>query len=45
MPENKDQLNILHVICHDLGQELHCYGRESIQSPNLDALAEKGVIL
>jgi len=30
-------------IPHDLGDHLHCYGHASVQSPNLDHLAETGV--
>lgn len=37
------KLNILYVIVHDLGQQLGCYGDKSVNSPNLDELAEKGV--
>lgn len=35
--------NILIITCHDLGQHLGCYGRETVNSPNLDRLALKGV--
>jgi arylsulfatase A-like enzyme len=35
--------NILLVHCHDLGQYLHCYGVNTVQTPNLDALASQGV--
>lgn len=36
--------NIVFVICDDLGiNDLHCYGREDHNTPNLDRLAEKGV--
>ena len=36
--------NILMIICHDLGQMLHCYGNRYIKSPNIDSIAEKGVV-
>jgi N-sulfoglucosamine sulfohydrolase len=29
---------------HDIGRHLHCYGRPSVVSPNLDALARDGVM-
>jgi len=36
--------NVLLLHCHDLGQHLHCYGVDSVQSPNLDRLASEGVL-
>lgn len=40
MPERP---SILHIICHDLGQHLQCYGRPDVSSPNLGRLAAEGV--
>jgi len=35
--------NIIFVLCDDLGiNDLHCYGRDDHNTPNLDALAEQG---
>jgi arylsulfatase A-like enzyme len=36
--------NVLLLHCHDLGQHLHCYGVDGINSPNLDRLASEGVL-
>jgi len=35
--------NILMITCHDLGQHLGCYGVDTVQSDNLDKLAERGI--
>ena len=38
------QPNIVFVLCDDLGiNDLHCYGREDHNTPNLDALAAEGM--
>jgi arylsulfatase A-like enzyme len=36
--------NVLLLHCHDLGQHLHCYGVDCVQSPNLDRFAGQGVL-
>ena len=35
--------NILLLTCHDLGRHLGCYGRNSVATPALDALAASGM--
>lgn len=35
--------NVIMITCHDLGQHLGCYGIETVTTPNLDKLAEKGI--
>src|ERR671916_271526 len=37
--------NVLFFTCHDLGRHLGCYGRPTVHSPALDALAGSGVRL
>jgi N-sulfoglucosamine sulfohydrolase len=37
--------NILFFTCHDLGRHLNSYGHRTVQSPNLDALADSGIKL
>lgn len=39
------QPDILFFTCHDLGRHLGCYGRSTVNSPALDALAATGVKL
>ncbi|MBS3762274.1 MAG: sulfatase [Planctomycetes bacterium] len=39
----KRRPNVLIFIPHDLGDYLGCYGHTSVRSPNLDALANRGV--
>lgn len=36
--------NVLLLHCHDLGQHLHCYGVDTVQTPSLDRLAGEGVL-
>jgi arylsulfatase A-like enzyme len=37
--------NIVFVTTHDTGRWFGCYGRNSVLSPNIDAIAEDGVLL
>ena len=37
--------NILFISVDDLRPELGCYGNTAIQSPNIDRLAESGIVL
>ncbi len=37
--------NIIHIMADDLGwRDLSCYGSETFQTPNIDALAKRGMI-
>ncbi len=35
--------NIVFIDCHDLGRHLGVYGRDTVPSPHLDILAERGI--
>lgn len=39
------RLNVLFLVSDDLRPELGCYGNEQIKSPNIDKLAERGMVL
>lgn len=41
---NENRPNILFILADDLGKEwISCYGAETIQTPNIDALAQSGI--
>jgi arylsulfatase A-like enzyme len=39
----KRRPNILMITCHDIGQHIGCYGVKTVQTPNLDRLAARGI--
>lgn len=36
--------NIIMITCHDIGQHLGCYGINEVRTPNIDKLAERGIV-
>lgn len=42
--EAADRPNVLFLVCDDLNCNLDCYGHPLVESPNLDRLAERGVL-
>ncbi len=42
--QQKSESNVIMITCHDIGQHLNCYGVNSVRTPSIDKLAERGVI-
>ncbi len=40
---SKDRPNIFMITAHDLGRHLGCYGIDTVNTPNIDRLAAKGI--
>jgi len=43
--DGNERPNVLMFMLHDLGDHLGCYGHETVESPNVDGLAERGARL
>ena len=41
---NPSRINVLFIAADDMRPQLHCYGHEQMITPNLDALAERGMV-
>ncbi|MEW4487009.1 sulfatase [Thalassoglobus sp. JC818] len=42
--QSADRPNILWIVGENLAHDLGCYGQENVETPNLDGLAERGVM-
>lgn len=39
----EERPNVVLITCHDLGQHLGCYCVETVDTPNIGALADRGI--
>ncbi len=42
--DDSSQPNVLFIICDDLNCDMSCYGHPLVKTPNIDRLAERGVL-
>ena len=44
-PKEEEKLNVIYILADDLGYgDLGCYGQDKIQTPNIDKMAEQGML-
>ena len=44
-PKEEGKLNVIYILADDLGYgDLGCYGQDKIQTPNIDKMAEQGML-
>lgn len=41
---DQNRLNVIYLVCHDLGKHLNCYGADGVPSPHLDHFAQQGAL-
>ena len=44
MRDTNKRLNIIYLVCHDIGKHLNCYGAVGVPSLNIDGFAREGAL-